>query len=495
MSANNDLPPLICRPIPRRPFAANNQPASSNDPEQHNRLVDDRTAGPNRLRPSPMSPTSDPVARFLDLHQSPQSPQSPPQTTQFGPSSPGIPTAASGSLSREQSSRNLTSSTLSGIFADTPTSGGGFFETGTPWSADTPARAHFGEHEGDFGRANPVSAADVAAIRQASMDLLMLQRQATETENKNTENTDDAPSTAKYPSRTRVPYVRPSSPPPSRVRFFFALVSRASLLFALGMGYGVLVSRLHRETQTMLYDDVVAPSASATASSTPIDDGAPPASSFDDYDPTYDWRYLTSWGLAGVVLGTLLPWFDGLWERTFDTPGRRAVVKTRSTPDTDWALVVRGIGAFAGVVFAMRKLPWASTMQASLTLALANPFLWYLLDRSKSGFLLSAAVGLVGSVVLTALNLDLMPNPGSHPTDGFFAAHNNNNNGTQQPFWYGSTLSSATISAPTVGLSLVSLATVEMAIWMISVLFCSCVCFGSIGRRLALGPTATSASA
>jgi hypothetical protein len=29
--------------------------------------------------------------------------------------------------------------------------------------------------------------------------------------------------------------------------------------------------------------------------------------------------------------------------------------------------------------------------------------------------------------------------------------------------------------------------TIETAVWMLSVLFCSCVCFGNIGRRLSMG--------
>jgi hypothetical protein len=40
--------------------------------------------------------------------------------------------------------------------------------------------------------------------------------------------------------------------------------------------------------------------------------------------------------------------------------------------------------------------------------------------------------------------------------------------------------------ATTLGLGLVSTESVECGIWILSVLFCSCVCFGNIGRRLAL---------
>ncbi|KAJ4292137.1 hypothetical protein N0V88_005764 [Collariella sp. IMI 366227] len=50
-------------------------------------------------------------------------------------------------------------------------------------------------------------------------------------------------------------------------------------------------------------------------------------------------------------------------------------------------------------------------MQVSLTLALANPFLWYLIDRSKSGFLLSAAVGLVGALAAVFGAGEGMPAP------------------------------------------------------------------------------------
>ena len=89
-----------------------------------------------------------------------------------------------------------------------------------------------------------------------------------------------------------------------------------------------------------------------------------------------------------------------------------------SPPQTDWALVIRGIGAFVGIVFAIRRLPWASTMQVSLTLALANPFLWYLIDRSKPGFLLSAAVGLGGAALLMGLDPQVMPAPTAAAASG-----------------------------------------------------------------------------
>lgn len=126
-------------------------------------------------------------------------------------------------------------------------------------------------------------------------------------------------------------------------------------------------------------------------------------------------------------------------------------------------------------------------MQASLTLALANPFLWYLLDRSKSGFLLAAAVGLVGSGALMALNLDLMPNPGMRPSPYRVGC----NDGMGRAFGADARQNDSSPDAPYGSVDpSTNAVTAETAVWMLSVLFCSCVCFGNIGRRLALRPAA-----
>lgn len=251
---------------------------------------------------------------------------------------------------------------------------------------------------------------------------------------------------------------------------------RTGVLFLLGMGYGAILSRLSTHTEQKW-------------ASFPVE---------SMLRPGYDGRYLAAWGLCGVVLGSLLPWFDGKWEEVFEKKGGGGcddAINDEEVPGTDWALVVRGIGAFAGIVFAIvrsrfiycfpsqckccankplqRKLPWASTMQVSLTLAMVNPFLWYLIDRSKPGFLLSAAVGLA-AVILTGLNPEIMPTP-----MGSSSAHlRHNHTGGQrdgEPLMLG---------------GLATQKTIETGLWALSVLFCSCVCFGNIGRRLALNRSA-----
>lgn len=223
-----------------------------------------------------------------------------------------------------------------------------------------------------------------------------------------------------------------------------SLALRGSLLFALGLGYGVLVTRLHNEQSHL-----------------------PPFPDDSLMKPGNNWRYLAFWGAAGVVLGSLLPWFDTVWANAFKGYSEGAMTMTEKDedagPGTDWPLVMRAVGAFVGIIFAIRKLAWVSTLQVSATLALVNLLLWWLIDRSKSGFVLSAAVGLTGSMFLLGVNPEIMPAPSSLPS------RNNSMGMENESFALG---------------GLVNQETVETIIYMLSVLFCSCICFGNIGRGL-----------
>ncbi|KAH8909770.1 hypothetical protein BR93DRAFT_418128 [Coniochaeta sp. PMI_546] len=140
-------------------------------------------------------------------------------------------------------------------------------------------------------------------------------------------------------------------------------------------------------------------------------------------------------------------------------------------PPTDWSLVLRAITAFLGIVFAIRKLAWTSTMQISLYLAVVNPFLWYLIDRSKTGFLLSAAFSCTASAVLMGLDPDLMPVP------------------TMRSPLRNATRAYRAEPSPALPFSF---DTAERALWIVSVLFCSCLIFGNIGRRMGLDRSAYS---
>lgn len=131
-----------------------------------------------------------------------------------------------------------------------------------------------------------------------------------------------------------------------------------------------------------------------------------------------------------------------------------------------------------------RKLAWASTLQVSVTLALVNPLLWWLIDRSKVGFILSATVGLMGSIFLLGVTPGMMPSPPAHLVylrGGIGGAATRFNDSVEDSTAAGAT--AAAVPFPLAGIA--SQETVEMGMWTLSVLFCSCLCFGNIGRRLA----------
>ena len=115
-----------------------------------------------------------------------------------------------------------------------------------------------------------------------------------------------------------------------------------------------------------------------------------------------------------------------------------------------------------------RRLPWESTTQASLTLALVNPVLWYLIDRTTTGFVLSTTVGLAGMGVVLGLKPELVPaSTGMSLRTSFL-------NGTGLEHLLG----------PDIGFTQESIA---VGTWIASVIFCACVCFGNVGRQLSIG--------
>lgn len=225
------------------------------------------------------------------------------------------------------------------------------------------------------------------------------------------------------------------------------------LLFVLGVGFGILLSRLQDGSKWPSLREGFA------------------------FQDRLDMPYLAFWGFSGVALGIMLPWFDRVWEDNFGE-GSSAVESEQDelldeqSLSTDWTLVMRAIGAFVGIVFAIRKLAWSSTLQVSITLALVNPLMWWIIDRSAAGLIMSGAIGFTGSALLLGVNPQMMPAPSSLLYHSAAAA-----NGTA---------GSSYMPENDMPLRQEAHGTLETAVWMLSVLFCSCVCFGNIGRRLAL---------
>lgn len=390
--------------------------------------------GPHLFRPTPrrpfelglMSPTPP------DDDSAPPSPTSNANANQASLLDPRAFAGPAGdSISRAASYKNLTSSTLAGIYSHNisgyPASDTvyGSEPPDTPWGtgAETPATAARGSVDESIyrlvkDRSSLLKRRRSSALSNRSGHSLLQQQQ------------------------------QGGSPPQTAL----SLGLRTAFLFVLGLGYGAILSRLSTEQQWASF---------------PVE---------GIIRHRYDSAYLACWGVFGVALGSLLPWFDGKWEQAFEKgedEDEEDFKEEEEEPGTDWALVVRGVGAFVGIVFAIRKVPWASTMQVSMTLAMVNPFLWYLIDRSKSGFLLSAAVAWAGSVILMGFNPDIVPAPSGFSSE--FLSRNHTGNGGGEPLMLG---------------GLATQKTIETGIWVLSVLFCSCVCFGNIGRRLALNRSA-----
>ena len=131
----------------------------------------------------------------------------------------------------------------------------------------------------------------------------------------------------------------------------FLLFERVLLLFLFGMAYGLVISHLRDNRQVVPVQ---------------IDLRGIEHNS---------WGYLIGWGGIGVSLGALLPWVDVLWAdalgnsiEIFHTihPSQPSVTSKDSNGKqksqgiglgnglgADWNPVVRGIGAFIGIAFAI----------------------------------------------------------------------------------------------------------------------------------------------
>jgi hypothetical protein len=206
----------------------------------------------------------------------------------------------SGSLSRAQSIINLTASTLFGIFSPTSDGKDRYYGPGeepdTPWGtgAQTPIKR---------------PSVDEPALELMKDHSSLIRRRSS---------------------------LRPAqkTPQASTTSLIVSLGLRAALLFLLGVGYGALVTRLRTEQDLASF------------------------SVEEILHQGYSWKYMAFWGVSGVGLGVLLPWFDRVWEDSFGS-GTDEVVTGHETsgqepsPGTDWALVVRGVGAFMGIVFAI----------------------------------------------------------------------------------------------------------------------------------------------
>lgn len=328
---------------------------------------------------------------------------------------------------RNKSFLNMTSSTLFGIYDDIGSGAAGERSTAeTPWGtgAETPAHSGMGMPAWETGMGSPDAG-------------LSMKNQARR-------RTAHGKTEAKGKSHT-------PKHPRQGVWKYAVMLGKLSALYSFGVVYGLIVSHLH-ETRQLAAVHV---------------EGVDRRS----------WIYLASWGLFGVTLGSLLPYVDLVWD------GQK-VEKEMEMSDSPISEqindVVRSVCAFVGIAFAIRRLPWQSTLQLTITLALVNPALWYILDRSKPGLSFSLIVTSILTSFIFLSNPDVLPSPSLPATT----------NVTQLPTTHKSSSIGSRQNTATVGQELfagiVSYENLAVVTWVGSVLFCSCVCFGSIGRRLAV---------
>ncbi|KAH7062130.1 INSIG domain-containing protein [Macrophomina phaseolina] len=421
-------PPQILRPLPRRPFELNLTPATS-------------SSSANSSQPSPNPNNArDAFSAQLDARLASSASTSAPCSATPG----GSQDDAADDVKRSRSILNLTASTLFGIYQPTASSGGASggpdaSEPATPWGtgAETPAYCGFGSSS-ELREWEQLRLAGLGSRNAASPNGFAAA----------------SPSTSSAIKRRRSDASKGAGTEKGGNRIL-GVLARVLALFGFGVVYGVMISHLHDNRHI------------APVRVEGIDRG--------------HWGYLVFWGLAGVAVGSALPWVDLFWERESATAAGAKSKNGRRVKGQDWNDVVRSVGAFVGIAFAIRKLPWQSTLQVSLTLALVNPALWYLLDRSKPGFTLSMLVGLTGTAIMLLLgqhsdSVAFIPSPpivgGSGPSSsvrlgggpGRFGAGNGTGGGADGDYE----------------------STVGVATWFASVLFCSCVCFGNIGRKLAI---------
>lgn len=218
--------------------------------------------------------------------------------------------AGTPSMSRSSSAMNLASSTLYGIYGPTASGKGGVFEGDTPWGTGAQTPSQGGEGLPKRGTVHRRRSSYRSLDSQHSDPLHTL-------------------STA-------------------------SLLIRGTALFLLGVGYGVLLARFQDSSPWYLSNKSFADNIIIQSSST-------------------DWKTLVFWGVAGVVWGAGMPWLDKLWSDTFGEDEdivaemEDLTASEESEVTTDWALIMRAIGAFVGIVFAIVSSALRSFYSTTLT--------------------------------------------------------------------------------------------------------------------------------
>lgn len=113
--------------------------------------------------------------------------------------------------------------------------------------------------------------------------------------------------------------------------------------------------------------------------------------------------YVLTLMLEGVALSVVVPVLD----RFMPAGCLRRMLSSNPKPYMRSNLandILRSLIAFLGILYAIRKVEWKSSLQMAMTWSLINPGLWLLLDGTISGFVASIIVAGAGLTLIYIQN-------------------------------------------------------------------------------------------
>jgi hypothetical protein len=272
-------------------------------------MMDSTQSSPPLLRPLPRRPFQLPSDSSTESSH-PATPHNPGDALQ--PEDGGE--KDKGEIERTRSILNLTSSTLFGIYA--PSAFDSASQPQTPWGTGAETPLHRGSLDG-YPSAR-------GGFREGELDERLLR------DSLRTSGLDRRGSAGLSPTHT----VGGHHVPRSTASVVLDTALRVVILFVCGLAYGALVAHLHDDRHV-----------------------APVRMEGLDLER---WRYLAFLGVASVVLGLVLPWVDGLGaEADSHIPVKstaRSTISTSALNAVEWNDVVRTMGAFIGVAYAIVRI-------------------------------------------------------------------------------------------------------------------------------------------
>ncbi|CAL1527702.1 unnamed protein product [Lymnaea stagnalis] len=145
------------------------------------------------------------------------------------------------------------------------------------------------------------------------------------------------------------------------------LVARGSVLFLIGVFFALVLNLLQVQRQVTVFPPEVLASLFSSA-----------------------WWVPPSCGTAAAVIGLLYPCLD-------KQLGEELRYKR------EWSSVMRCVAVFVGINHASAKIDFANNIQLSVSLAAMSIGLWWLFDRSRSGFGLGVGIAVLATFVTQLL--------------------------------------------------------------------------------------------